>query len=85
MVDDSARISRSDARIRVLNYRSMAVGADRPVRFLLHVGELDDLVPKRNVELLEDHGHLPGLGAAAVVLESDLLKRHVNGLVRAWA
>ena len=81
--DDGARLPQRDARIRVLNCRHTAIGVDRLVRFLLHVGELDDLQRIRDVELLEDHGHLPGVGTAVVAPESDRLERHVTGL--AWA
>ena len=81
--DDGARLPQCDARIRVLNCRHTAVGVERLVRFLLHVRELDDLVRISHVELLEDHGHLSGVGAATVAPESDRLERHVAGLV--WA
>jgi hypothetical protein len=79
--DDGPRLPQRDARIRVLNCRHTAVGVDRLVRFLLHVWKLDDLVSVRDVKLFEDHGHLPGVGAAVVAPESDGLERHVAGLV----
>lgn len=82
--DDGARLPQLDARVRVFNCRHTAVGVDRLVRFLLHVRGLNHLVRKRDVELLEDHGHLPGVGAAVVAPESDRLERHVAGLVWAW-
>jgi hypothetical protein len=47
----------------------------------LIVWKLDDLVSVRDVKLLEDYGHLPGVGVAVVALESDGLERHVAGLV----
>ena len=78
--DDGARLPQRDARIRVLNCRHLAVGVDRLIRFLLHVRELDDLERIRDVELFEDHGHLPGVGAAIVAPESDRLERHVVNL-----
>jgi hypothetical protein len=81
--DDGAQLLQRDAYIRVLNCRHTAVGVDRLVQFLLYVQELDDLVRVRDVELLVDHGHLLGVKAAVVALESDLLERHVARLV--WA
>jgi len=83
--DDGARLPQRDACIRVLDCRHTSVRVDQLVRFLLHVWELDHLERIRDVELLEDHGHLPGVGAAVVAPESDWFERHVTGLVWAWA
>lgn len=78
--DDGARLPQRDACTRVLNCRHTAVGVDRLVQFLLHVREFDNLESIRDVKLLEDHGRLPGVGAAVVAPESDR-ERHVAGLV----
>lgn len=79
--DNGARLPQRDARIRVLNCRHTAVGVDRLVGFLLHVRKLKELKGIRDIELLEDHGNLPGIRAAVVAPQSDRLERHVAGLV----
>jgi hypothetical protein len=79
--NNGARLPQRDARIRVLNCWHTAVGVDRHERFLLHVRKVNHLDCIRDTELLEDHGHSPGVGAAVVTLESDGLERHVDGLV----
>lgn len=71
VLENGARFPDGDSGVGVFDGGNATVDVDGFERRLLHVRELEELGLVRKIEFVEEHHHLPRVGASGMVVEDD--------------